>query len=258
MKDPLFEATRALRQQGELESEASRFTRARVLLGVRQRQHNRLRRSVFVIPLAALAVGSVALAASGGHLPNSVQRWVTQVAAVFPKPPQRPKSKVARAASPGTLPASGLAVSAPDATEPAPEFLPVASAAALAPEPSAQRSAISVALPTPTSSNPQRALPGDSPITEAEFLRYRLAHEAHFVKKDPAAALAAWSDYLAHAPSGQLAVEARYNQALCLLKLGRAQEARRALLPFVSGKFGAYRRQEAQTLIATLDADAGR
>jgi hypothetical protein len=99
---------------------------------------------------------------------------------------------------------------------------------------------------------------GDSLITEAEFERYRVAHDAHFVRKDPSAALAAWSDYLAHAPSGRLAVEARYNQALCLLKLGRKGEARRALLPFVSGAFGSYRKQEARTLIATLDADAGR
>jgi TolA-binding protein len=103
-----------------------------------------------------------------------------------------------------------------------------------------------------------KRMPGDTPITEAEFERYRLAHEAHFVKKDYALALVAWSDYLAHSPSGRLVVEARYNQALCLLKLRRVEEAKAALGPFVSGVYGSYRRGEAEQVLATLIADAGR
>ena len=256
MKDSLLEATQALRELGEQDSQASQLTRARVIAGVRQRQRKQLRRSIFAIPLAALAIGSVAVAATGGYLPSPVQRWVTQVTGITPKPPQHPKSKVARAPTQGTA----LAESIPSVTpagdlrpsEPAPVIS--SSPLALAPEPSAKEVAVTPA----GASDKLRAKAGDSPITEAEFERYRLAHEAHFVKKDPAAALAAWSDYLAHAPSGHLAVEARYNQALCLLKLGRTQEARRSLAPFVAGTYGAYRRQEAQTLIATLDADAGR
>ena len=98
---------------------------------------------------------------------------------------------------------------------------------------------------------------GDTPVGEVEFERYRVAHEAHFILKDPAAALAAWSDYLAHSPTGRLAVEARYNRALCLLRLGRIGEARAALQPFVAGAYGAYRQKEARNLVATLDADAG-
>ena len=255
MKDPLFDATQALRELGEQDSQASQLTRARVIAGVRQRQRKQLRRSIFAIPLAALAIGSVAMAATGGYLPSPVQKWVTQVTGIAPKPPQHPKSKVARAPTQG----AALAESAPSVTpagdlrpnEPAPAIS--SSPLALAPEPSAKEVTV-----TPASASDKLRATGDSPITEAEFERYRLAHEAHFVKKDPAAALAAWADYLAHAPSGHLAVEARYNQALCLLKLGRTQEARRSLAPFVAGTYGAYRRQEAQTLIATLDADAGR
>ncbi len=245
MKDPLFEATQALRELGDGRSEASRFTRARVLANVRQRQRTRLRRSLVAVPLAALAVGSVAMAATGGHLPAPMQRWVVQLTGITPRP--RQPTRIAH------VPASRdvQSESAPAPRSPLPEASPLS----LAPEPSEQ--AAGPVAPRSAPSNEKPRAP-DSPMTEAEFQRYRLAHEAHFVKKDPAAALAAWNDYLAHAPSGHLAVEARYNQALCLLKLGRMQEARRALAPFVAGAYGAYRRQEAQTLITTLDADAGR
>ena len=120
--------------------------------------------------------------------------------------------------------------------------VPVASAATLSPVPS----------------NRAKAPIDDAPITEGEFQRYRLAHEAHFIRKDPSAALAAWNEYLAQAPKGRLAVEARYNRALCLSKLGRTREAKRALLPFLSGAYGSYRTEEAQALISTIDADAGQ
>jgi hypothetical protein len=244
MKDPLFEATQALRELGDGRPEASRFTRARVLASVRQRQRMRLRRSLVAMPLAALAVGSVAMAATGGYLPAPMQRWVVQLTGITPRP--RQPTRIARAPASHDVQSE----SAPAPSSPLPEASPLS----LAPEPSEQ--AIVPAAPQSAPSN-DKPRAQDSPMTEAEFQRYRLAHEAHFVKRDPAAALAAWNDYLAHAPSGHLAVEARYNQALCLLKLGRTQEARRALAPFVAGAYGTYRRQEAQTLIATLDADAG-
>ncbi len=247
MKDPLLEATQALRELGEGRYEASRYTRARVLGSVRQRQRTRLRRSLVAIPLAALAMGSVAMAATRGYLPVPVERWVTQVTGITPRPRQSSK--------PRPLPASQDVKSEAAPTPSLPPVEPPASPLSLAPEPS-ERALVPLAPQSAPSNDKPRAQ--DSPMTEAEFQRYRLAHEAHFVKRDPAAALAAWNDYLAHAPSGHLAVEARYNQALCLLKLGRTQEARRALAPFVAGSYGSYRRQEAQTLIATLDADAGR
>jgi hypothetical protein len=255
MKDPLFEATQALRELGAQDSESSQLTRARVIAAVRRTQRKQLRRSIFAIPLAALAIGSAAMAATGGYLPSPVQRWVTDVTGITPKIPQHPKFKVARAPTLQPSPAESAPAAAGE-YQPI-EQMPLVSSSplALAPEPSTK--GVVVVAPA-SASDKLRVAVGESPITEAEFERYRLAHEAHFVKKDPAAALAAWTDYLAHAPSGQLAVEARYNQALCLLKLGRTQEARRALAPFVAGTYGAYRRQEAQALIATLDADAGR
>jgi TolA-binding protein len=86
---------------------------------------------------------------------------------------------------------------------------------------------------------------------DAESRAYARAHEAHFVAGDPRAALAAWDHYLAAYPRGTFAPEARFNRALCLLRLGRQDAAREALRPFAAGR---YRAREAAALIELLDA----
>jgi len=93
----------------------------------------------------------------------------------------------------------------------------------------------------------------DTSTAEAETL-YRAAHELHFHGDDVAAALAAWDAYLGASPHGAFAVEARYNRALCLVKLGRLDEARTALAPFAAGEVApaGYRRDEAARLIERI------
>ena len=81
---------------------------------------------------------------------------------------------------------------------------------------------------------------------------YRKAHRAHFERRQPQAALAAWEAYLRAAPGGRFAVEARYNRALCLVRLGRNAAARDALAPFARGAFGGYRQAEARRLEEAL------
>jgi len=83
---------------------------------------------------------------------------------------------------------------------------------------------------------------------------YRRAHELHFHGNDYAAALAAWDAYLAAEPAGRFSVEARYNRALCLIRLGRMQEARAALLPFAHDEVEpqGYRHDEATMLVDRL------
>jgi hypothetical protein len=82
---------------------------------------------------------------------------------------------------------------------------------------------------------------------------YGEAHDAHFVRRDYAAALAAWDSYLA-LPSAPLAVEARYNRAIALVRLQRRVEAAEALEPFAVGHYGGYRRKEARALLSALRA----
>jgi hypothetical protein len=88
---------------------------------------------------------------------------------------------------------------------------------------------------------------------------YAQAHALHFHGHDPARALAAWDRYLAVASldiRGGLVLEARYNRAICLVRLGQREEARQALQPFADGRWGDYRRDDAQALLGELDASS--
>jgi hypothetical protein len=111
--------------------------------------------------------------------------------------------------------------------------------------------------PRPTTPPPKIEVapaPEPAPVAPVEAL-YRKAHELHFHGGDHAEALAAWDAYLAAEPSGRFAVEARYNRALLLVRLGRFAEARTALEPFARGSVepAGYRQREATMLIDRLD-----
>jgi hypothetical protein len=94
-----------------------------------------------------------------------------------------------------------------------------------------------------------------------ELALYRSAHRAHFQHRDWHAAVLAWERYLAEAPRGRFTLEARYNRALALVRLGRYGEAAAALYPFAEGAYGGYRREDARALLDALEAkeakDAG-
>lgn len=111
-------------------------------------------------------------------------------------------------------------------------------------------------LPTMvTSAPPKPAAPKPTPSAAPVDLDvlYRRAHDAQFSARDPKAALAAWDHYLASAdPSARLLLEARYNRALALRDLGRNAEARAALQPFADGDYGAYRRDDARSILQAL------
>lgn len=99
---------------------------------------------------------------------------------------------------------------------------------------------------------PRAAAPARPAIAEA---LYRTAHELHFRGVDHAAALAAWDAYLAAEPGGRFAIDARYNRALALVRLGRYAEARTALAPYARGEIAAgYRQPEAKTIVDRLEA----
>ncbi|MGE0397706.1 MAG: tol-pal system YbgF family protein [Kofleriaceae bacterium] len=96
------------------------------------------------------------------------------------------------------------------------------------------------------------APPPPKPQPSADLAAYRHAHDLHFKGTDPQAALAAWDDYLAKYPNGTLALEARYDRALVLVKLSRWSEARAALAPFAKAKAGSYRQKEAAEILAAI------
>ncbi|HEX6766418.1 MAG TPA: hypothetical protein VF103_13090 [Polyangiaceae bacterium] len=236
MSDLLDEATRALREEGKGDDAAHRFTRARVMASLHQGTVKRRTRLALLLPIAATFVATSAWGVSSGR----ARVWIDEIkttlgfekkaeeATPAPKPTER-KPLVRREAKPPqpTEPA------APEAPEPIP------------PEVAEPPAAAAPAVPLPSASASERL--------DAELELYRAAHRSHFTERNPAAALSAWDAYLAKAPSGRFALEARYNRALCLVRLDRKAEARAALEPFARGAFGAYRKREAGELLEALD-----
>jgi hypothetical protein len=87
---------------------------------------------------------------------------------------------------------------------------------------------------------------------DAALAAYARAHAWHFDHRDWPRSLRAWNDYLRDFPRSTFEPEARFNRALCLMRLGRQSAALEALRPFAEGAFGTYRRAEAQRLVAWL------
>lgn len=234
--DLLKAATRALHDETADDGGDGRFTRARVMASLHQGKVKRRTRLAFILPIAACLAAGTAWGAATGRLP-AVFRAVGQLVGYTSKP-STPKTEERRApAAPKVTSVAEAQVPTPPLEVPA-EHIAVAAPEPLklGPAPSAKASAV------PSSSAAFQDADGDL---------YRLAHEAHFTSHDYARALAGWNAYLQAAPGGRLATEARYNRAICLLRLGRDAEARQALEPFASGQLG-YRQHEARELLDEL------
>ena len=275
-RDPLHDAVRALRDEGDAAAPQAKLTRERILRDLRPRA--RSRRWVWAVPVAALLAGSTVLAATG-QLPVVLQSVGETAARVFgggkhaPRPAQTATPPVVTAASaPAVQPAPAPEPPAemPQAPETPPG--PVDEPPKVArPEPSARRRARSAdagvrvaapaetteSAPPPASAPPPEASPppgaGPRPPEPDETLAlYRKAHRLHFVEQNPSAALAAWDEYLAKKPKGPLVVDALYDRAVCLVRLGRRAEAKAALEPFADGRYGSYRQKDARALLDAL------
>jgi hypothetical protein len=247
----LDEAVDALRALGDdRDDAAASATRLRIRDSL-ARGHALRRHAAMFSVLAVLLVASGAWALTSGR----VARWISPPAAQAPAVPPDMSAPLV------TRPAPHVMVSVPDVSEtrPAPHVTVSAADVVAAPEvgPSVSRvaSAPHAAEPRATAHDGAAA---DANAAEAEAL-YRAAHELHFHGDDVAAALAAWDAYLAVSPHGAFAIEARYNRALCLVKLGRLAEARDGLAPFAAGDVApaGYRRDEAARLIERIDQRIG-
>jgi hypothetical protein len=245
MKPGAFdEAVDALRALGDdRDDAAASATRLRIRDSL-ARGHALRRHAAMVSVLAVLLVASGAWALTSGR----VARWISAPAAQAPAVLPEASEPVV------TPPAPHVTMSAPDVSEPAvtrpaPHITDVVAAPEVGPSVRVVASAPHAAEARATASHD-----ADTSAAEAEAL-YRAAHELHFHGDDVPAALAAWDAYLAASPHGAFAIEARYNRALCLVKLGRLDEARTALAPFAAGEVApaGYRRDEAARLIERID-----
>jgi len=239
-KDLLDEATRALRESEPVSEFEARATRARVLLGLQQTRIRRRTRLAFLLPLAASFVAVSAWGAASGQARVVLDRLERFVAVTVGKPSNARPPAGNRAPLPALSAVNeepATRASLPEA-EAVPAPAPVAPAAA---EPAPARTSASAF-----------ASAGHFERADPTLSLYRSAHAAHFVERDPAHALAAWDAYLRAAPNGEFAPEARYNRALSLVRLGRNEEAQRALEPFANGAYGNYRKAEARALLDHL------
>ncbi len=251
--DTLTRALRAEVQGDDPVREVETFDRIVADLNRKKVSFLSMRRVPLVL-LAAAFVFATALAGATGRLRSvfaAVERLMGAGTKAAPQEPLRPAPassvlppvdtppQVAEAPSSLLLPtAIGSVAAAPSVRlSHSKSVLPTASAPTDVPT-----EASSVAVP---------AAPIDAVALDESL--YREAHRLHFVDHNWSGALTAWDAYLAKVKGGKFALEARYNRALCLVRLGRTADAKRALAPFARGEYGAYRQSEAQGLLDRLE-----
>ncbi len=253
-EDLLNRAARALRQLREDELETPETPSpphpwhamdgwSGVVKDVRRARRGRRLALMATLQVGLALAGLGAWAAATGRLPVSFPSLhpaeTIRAQATRSNRPRRPTAAVAVA--PAEQPGPGEATRAETtelgpATPTFPASTPLPAAPPRRPRPLPPRAATEA---------PRTDVPADPEVI------YREAHDAHFVRRDDAAALAAWDRYLA-LPSGPLTVEARYNRAIALVRLQRRAEAAEALEPFAAGHYGGYRREEARALLSLL------
>ncbi len=259
----LDEATRALRDESDGASVGAGQTRARIMRSLHEGTHRRRVRWGFGVPLAVIFAGSTAFAGARGDLGETVAEAFSSVRAlVTGAPAEAPRAAAPARGSVAAVPAAPPEAppTAPEAVAAVPEAEPPAAPPAqvreVTPPPATEHRAgpsLDNAKPRPSAvvETPSANVPTES--NEATRL-YRKAHEAQFVQADCERALSAYDEYLASAPRDRLVPEARYNRALCLVRLGRTDAARSALQPFADGAYGDFRRREARELLDALGA----
>ena len=216
MNDPLDLAVRVFREETAVEADGA-ITRQRIEAGwLQHRVRSRSMRRLTAVTAVALALGGGALAAT-----DLVLRARPDSPGLAPARPARPvRHQTLPAIAP---PAPLLATSTARA-----------SSSRLAPRPA----------------SPQVK------AVDAATSAYAAAHQAHFVDRNWSQALGYWNRYLRLAPGGQLAPEAHFNRAICLLHLDRRDDAVAELQPFASGRWGSYRQREARQLLESIATSA--
>jgi hypothetical protein len=273
--DAFDRAVRALRETAETSAADVARTRMRVLETL-HRGERRGRRTLWVlIPIAAVLAGGAALAKDSDVM-HRVWTGVAETVGIV-TPAEKP-APVRPARGPDVSPPDPVAeppAIAPSETEniepksAAPSFAKAQESAApadtLPAAPRRQRRTdvadrASAPLSPPSSEAVEPEVPAASAPDDGEAASlklYKNAYRLHFVEQRYAEALAAWDEYVRSASKGRLVVEARYNRAIALVRLGRRAEAEAALAPFARGEVsGGYRAREARELLDALNASS--
>lgn len=260
-------------------SEHAATTERRVIEAVTRRK--RKPSALWLVPLTLIGSGSLAWAEEvqlavawtvdqvqelvNAVSPRSEPETITSIPpSVLPKADVSARTPLAITATPAEAPAASAAGEETDST---PIEFKTGSPAILPPSaPSGSRqgqvhvgsevhralgTAASNSTPTP---NGNAASNSNAVAEPTDLERYRAGFTAQYERRDYAAALAAWDDYLRHVPGGRFTPEVRYHRALSLVQLGRREQAIAALQPFAAGAYGPLHQRSATKLIAELSA----
>lgn len=250
--DPLDQLVEAYRAETAHRPRDNRALRARVItsLGARRRAPRAL---VWLGAVAVLFAGSAALAASGERTFTRLLALFRPHAAEAPAPAARERAvRRARPVAPSTasIPAPPAPPAPANPVDTSPTVVPLAALPLDEPPARTKRRSRNVELPVPPA-------PVDSrPDLGAELSSYRRAEALHFGGGSPAAALEAFRDYLSDHPQGALAAEARLNEAVCLVKLGKSREGRRILVVLAAGNAPQSTQQQARELLLALGPES--
>jgi hypothetical protein len=254
----LDRAFRAVRDRFDGTHPEPDATLRRALLATRKTARRRRVMRWVVLPLAAALAASTAWASATGRLAPVISTVLETLhadrAEPAPPPPVISVAPAPVAPAPAPEPVIPEPVT-PEPVTPEPVALPEPSllAKAKAVERYAPRPVATAEVATMAAS--AFPLPSVAPAADPNAALFAEAHRLHFTERDPARALAAWDRYLAAAPTGKFAHEARYNRALSLVRVGRHSEAKQELLAFANGAYGDYRREEARALLEALARD---
>jgi TolA-binding protein len=266
-RDVLKRASEALRDATEPSAEELARLRARVLSRGKVtplRKSERQKRLRWILPLAAAFIAGSALAATPGAIDgmlSTVERYLD--IELFAHAHQTARKPNDHPSAEKTKLEASQQISSLASVEPEPDSVPVnvpepvPDSPSPSPAPSHARTARaprSEEAPMPAtavgSTTEEQVAQGPS----RDLQLYNKAHALHFRERRYNEALFAWEEYLGLVPTPTFALEARYNRALCLLRLGHYEEARAALLPFAEGRYlNGYRRDEATRFIQALD-----
>jgi len=275
-EDVLKRASSALRDAGTPSRDELERLRARLLGGgnvVHLPQARRRARLHWVLPLVAALLTATAFAATPAAWESVVaaaERFLPFAArAGETRKPARQAPRGPETAQPSALARARTeseAAPAFDPRAPAPSLLPPALAAAPtghaehapARSPWVKRTRPPGGRPVPSVPTPAVAETAPTPAPRAspsrEVQAFRTAYALQLRERDPLRALQAWDALLEGEPSTSLAMEARFNRALCLVQLGRREAARAALASFATGQeTHGYRRREALALLRNFE-----
>ena len=237
--DPLDLLMDAYREETAHRDRDARVLRARVItaLGTKRRV---LRPLVWLGAAALLFAGSAALAAGGERSMTRLLEWL------HPAPAETlPAPKTVTRRDHRTTKGPPAKASAPTAE---------GASAAVGAAPVVELSALP--LDEPALATEAHSASHRGPDFDAELSMFRRAQALHFGGGRPAEALEAWRLYLGEHPRGVLAAEARLNEAVCLVKLGRRGEGRRILETLAAESAPSSSQRQASELLHALGPES--